>query len=310
MTTVALTGATGFIGKVLLSHLQGQGYQIKALYRPSSTAPPLPTPSLHWQAGSLEDRDSLRKLIEQCDVVVHCAGAVRGATLEQFKEVNVAGVVRIAEAAAEQQASRFLLISSLAAREPSLSAYAASKRMGEDALASTLGDRMSWDIVRPPAVYGPGDREMLPLLRLIRRGVVPVIGHRNARFSLLYVDDLADAVCGLLQSAPASAGRHFELHDGHPDGYTWPQIAAIAADLNGKEPFCLSIPRPLMQSVAQANALLARLLGYRPMLTPGKVREIFHPDWACDNSAISGAIGWQPRVSFREGMKRLFDQGA
>jgi len=95
------------------------------------------------------------------------------------------------------------------------------------------------------------------------------------------------------------------LHDGHPDGYSWRQIAMIASQLNGKEPRCISVPRPLLQIAGLTNVILSRLAGYQPMLTPGKVREIFHPDWVCDNSAISSAIDWQPQVLFQEGMKRL-----
>jgi nucleoside-diphosphate-sugar epimerase len=217
----------------------------------------------------------------------------------------VGGVERLLEAATRQNVPRCLLISSLAAREPSLSAYALSKRLGEDVLLA-YQERISWDILRPPAVYGPGDREMRPLLQMIKRGIVPVIGSKDGRFSLLYVDDLAEAVRCMLR-ANSWQGRCFELHDGHPDGYSWRQIAMIARDLNGNEPRCISVPRPLLQIAGLANIALARLIGYQPMLTPGKVREIFHPDWVCDNTAIAGAIGWQPQIQFMEGMKRLDD---
>lgn len=306
MITVALTGATGFIGRVLLRHLVAQGFQVKALYRPASNSSPTPTNSVQWQAGDLADQMSLRTFVAGADAVVHCAGAVRGTTLQQFKQSNTEGVARLLQAVTEQKVSRFLLMSSLAAREPSLSAYASSKKLGEDVLRE-YHDRISWNILRPPAVYGPGDREMLPLLQLIKRGLVPLIGAKEGRFSLLYVDDLAAAVSCLLKAqGGATQGRCFELHDGHPGGYSWRQIASIATDLSGKEPHCLAIPRPLLQSISLANVSLARLLGYQPMLTPGKVREIFHSDWVCDNTAICRATDWQPLVQFREGMRRLF----
>ncbi len=205
----------------------------------------------------------------------------------------------------ELKVPRFLLMSSLAAREPSLSDYALSKKMGEDALLK-YQDRISCDILRPPAVYGPGDREMRPLLQLIRRGLVPVIGAKEGRFSLLHVDDLAEAVSCLLKAERTQKDRCFELHDGHPDGYTWFQIAEIASHLNGKKPLSLAIPRSLLQLIAFGNLCLARLLGYPPMLTPGKVREIFHPDWVCDNTAISRGFDWHPRVLFSEGMQTPF----
>jgi nucleoside-diphosphate-sugar epimerase len=302
--TVALTGATGFIGRVLLKHLLEQGYRVKALYRPSSTPPPTSTDSVLWHEGNLNDEDSLRALVDGVDAVIHCAGAVRGATLEQFKKVNSEGVERLLRIATEQQVARFILISSLAAREPGLSAYAASKKLGEDVLRQ-YSNKISWCILRPPAVYGPGDREMQPLLQLIKRGIVPVIGDKNGRFSLIHVDDLAAAAYCLLRASHLQQGQCFELHDGHPGGYTWQQIATIATHLNGKEPRCFSIPRLLMQIAGLTNISLARLAGYKPMLTPGKVREIFHPNWVCDNTAITSAIGWQPQILFQEGMRRL-----
>jgi len=281
-----------------------QGFQVRALYRPASTPSPNQADSIQWQPGDLDDIESLRALVAGVDAIVHCAGAVRGTTLEQFEETNAAGVAHLLEAAVEQKVPRFLLMSSLAAREPSLSSYAASKKSGEEVLVK-YQDRISCDILRPPAVYGPGDREMLPLLRLIRHGIVPIVGDKDGRFSLIYVDDLVAAVSCLLRSEPATKSRCFELHDGQPDGYTWQRIKMVAAHLYGKEPRCLAIPRSLLQMIAVTNAGLARLFGYRPMLTPGKVREIFHPDWVCDNTAISEATDWQPRILFYEGMKRL-----
>ena len=224
---------------------------------------------------------------------------------DQFEATNAAGVAHLLEASLEQKVPRFLLMSSLAAREPNLSAYASSKRSGEEAL-SGYQDRISCDVLRPPAVYGPGDREMLPLLQMIRRGIVPIVGDKDGRFSLIHVDDLVAAVSCLLRSDPAPETRCFELHDGQTGGYTWQQIVTIATHLNNKKPRCLAIPRSLLQMIAVINSGLARLIGYRPMLTPGKVREIFHPDWVCDNTAISEATGWQPRILFYEGMQRLF----
>jgi len=305
VTTIALTGATGFIGGVLLEHFMAAGCKVRALYRPSSSPRPTHNGSVQWQVGALDDADSLLALVAGADAVVHCAGAVRGITLEQFREVNTDGVARILEAATARQVPRFLLISSLAAREPDLSAYALSKKLGEDVLAG-YGHRIAWDILRPPAVYGPGDREMRPLLQWIKRGVVPVIGGMDNRFSLLYADDLATAASRLLNVEKALSGCCFELHDGHPGGYTWRQIAAMTARLNGREPHCIQIPKRLLQLLGSTNAFLARLVGYRPMLSPGKVRELLHPDWSCDNTAIAGAIGWQPQVQFTEGMRRLF----
>jgi nucleoside-diphosphate-sugar epimerase len=173
--TIALTGATGFIGKTLARRLTATEWQIRGLVRPPSQGSPQVEIAIQWIEGDLGDPDSLRRLVSGVDAIVHCAGAVRGASQAHFNRVNVDGVARLVQAATEQhQLPRFLLMSSLAAREPHVSPYAASKRQGEEALAMGAG-HMGWATFRPPAVYGPGDKELLPLFRWIGRGALVVI---------------------------------------------------------------------------------------------------------------------------------------
>jgi nucleoside-diphosphate-sugar epimerase len=221
--TVALTGATGFIGDRVARRLLAEGFKLRALARATSDRSRLAGCHIHWVEGALEDLDSLRCLVDGADAVVHCAGVVRGATQAHFDRSNVDGVARLVQSAIEQQPlPRFLLLSSLAAREPGLSYYAASKRQAETVLAGEAGS-MPWAVLRPPAVYGPGDREMLPLFRWMIRGFLPIVGSDNSRVSLLYVDDLAEAVIKWLQNENYSEAV-FELHDGRIQGYLWQDV--------------------------------------------------------------------------------------
>jgi nucleoside-diphosphate-sugar epimerase len=213
-------------------------------------------------------------------------------------------VERLVRVAAEQQPlPRFLLISSLAAREPDLSPYAASKRRGERVLALEAG-RMPWTVLRPPAIYGPGDRELLPLFRWMRRGIAPLPGPADARLSLLYVEDLAEAVAELL-NCRYDQGAVFELHDGKDLGYTWSEVIDIATRLRARR--IIRIPVPGLDLLARANLTAARILGYAPMLTPGKLRELRHRNWVCDNTALNSATGWTPRIPLEEGLRRTLD---
>ncbi len=128
---IALTGATGFIGSALVRRLIQEGWRVRALHR--SLSPPVHLTGLspEWVRGTLEDRDCLEGLVGDADVVIHCAGVLRGITEADFYPANVEAVLRLAFIAASRSpAPRFLLMSSLAAREPELSPYAASKRMG------------------------------------------------------------------------------------------------------------------------------------------------------------------------------------
>jgi nucleoside-diphosphate-sugar epimerase len=304
--TVALTGATGFIGNRVARRLVASGCKLQALTRATSDRSRLSGFNIQWVEGALEDVDSLRRLVRGVDTVVHCAGAVRGATQAYFDRMNVDGVARLVRAAAEQHPlPRFLLISSLAAREPGLSYYAASKRKAETVLAGHAGS-MPWAVLRPPAVYGPGDKEMLPLFRWMARGVSPVVGPDSSRVSLLYVDDLAEAVIKWLQNENCSQAV-FELHDGRLDGYSWQDVIDTIKHLTGKHVRSLKVPLAVLKTVSFLNLNAARILRYAPMFTPGKLRELRHPDWLCDNEAFTRETGWTPQVLLEEGLRRTLE---
>ncbi|MGN6481793.1 NAD-dependent epimerase/dehydratase family protein [Luteibacter sp.] len=300
---IALTGATGFIGAALSEHLVKAGYRVRALYRPRRGRTMPCADGLKWIAGDLDDQDALAELMRGAVAMVHCAGSVRGASQADFDRVNEQGVIHVVDAAVREPAcQRFLLISSLAAREPALSDYAGSKRRGERALAERAG-RLNWAAIRPPAVYGPGDREMLPLFQGMERGIAAIPGAGDGRFSMIHVADLASAVVAWL-GARTESGAIYELDDGHARGYDWDTVLGTAAQVlrQGAPIRRLKIPVAVLRTVAQVNRLGARLFGYAPMLTPGKVREITHADWVSDSTAFVQATGWRPVVNFRDGL--------
>ena len=305
--TVALTGATGFIGTALIKQLQQAGWQVKALYRPKPGRSPIISQNLTWVAGELSDLPSLTSLMANADAVIHCAGAVRGVTQADFDLINEIGARHVAEvAAAQNKPPRLLLISSLAARMPELSHYASSKMRGELAIKNSP---LRWTIFRPPAVYGPGDRELLPLFQSMAKGLAPLPAGANGRFSIIHVNDLAAAMVHCL-GQDAGDGKTFELDDGHSGGYDWPSVIQIAQAVlrDGGKIRRLPIPIGLLKLVAWTNFYAAQLLRYAPMLTPGKIREITHSDWLCDNNDITRITGWQPTCELAQGLAGLFDK--
>ena len=306
--TIAITGATGFIGGTLIRQLASGGWRVQALIRPASVHKQPINGGINWIRGDLADGESLERLVHGADAMVHCAGAVRGASRQDFKRVNVDGVARLTRAAAGlKRPVRFLLMSSLAAREPQLSAYAASKQGGERVLMETA-DRLDWAIFRPSAVYGPGEREMMPVLRLMAKGIAPLMGSGNRRFSMLYAEDLAEAVMRWLERG-RDRKLTYELHDGHTAGYSWQELVATVACLRGAPVTPLKVPLVLMKFVALMNLAAARTVGYAPMLTPGKVRELSHRDWTADNTTLSQHTGWSPKIGLAEGLRRTLRLG-
>ena len=300
-SVVAVTGATGFIGGALCRALVGADYQVRALVRPGSAKKPLPV-GVAQILGELNDPDSLSRLFDGAAAVVHCAGAVRGASPGAFMNANAAPVASLVQAAQRAGTSRFILISSLAASRPELSPYANSKRAGETVL---LAKARSFDsiVLRPPAVYGPGDREMLPLFRLMRRGFAPVFTSRESRFSLIFIDDLVQAIVASLTCQPVRNGEPvFDLHDGHPDGYTLDDLIAELENTGTPRVRRIPLPAAALNIAAAVNLQFARLFGYAPMFTPWKLRELRHPRWVCDNGAFSALTGWRPAFGFSQGL--------
>ncbi|CAB1056233.1 Nucleoside-diphosphate-sugar epimerase [Olavius sp. associated proteobacterium Delta 1] len=300
--TIALTGATGFVGAAVARRLTTAGHRIQALIRPASIYKQPADIAAEWIAGDLDDVQSLQRLVKGVAAVIHCAGAVRGSTREHFNRINADGLARLVRATVNQHPMpRLLLISSLSAREPHLSHYAASKRQGER-LLTEQSHQLSWTIYRPCAVYGPGDREILPVFKWMAKGIAPVLGSGNGRFSLIYVNDLAEAIATWLDRNCCQSGT-YELHDGNPGGYSWHDVINTIRQLRRKAMVRLQIPLVLVKLTAALNLLAARTVGYAPMLTPGKVCELSHPDWVCDNAALISATGWTPKILLPEGLQ-------
>ncbi|NHZ69897.1 MAG: SDR family NAD(P)-dependent oxidoreductase [Thermotogales bacterium] len=299
---VAVTGATGFIGQAICRRLRDTGLQVRALARSKARTQVLQGVVDEWVPGDLGDRDALNRLCTNTVAVVHCAGVVRGADAPAFDRVNVDGVRNLVEVMSSiARPARLLCFSSITAREPGLSFYAASKYRGEQVLEQQAG-ALDWIALRPPAVYGPGDREMLPLFRLMAKGIAPVFGAKDARFSMIHVEDVARLVARWVQCEPVANGI-YSLHDGRQGGYSWDDVTTIVSRLCQRPVRAVSIPSFMLSAPAWINRELARWLGYAPMLTPEKLRELRHPDWVCDNDAIQKVLDWQPELQLEDGLK-------
>ena len=270
----ALTGATGFLGRTIAQALHGQGYALKILARPDADAP-VPAEVV---VGRLADGDALERLAEGADVVIHTAGLIKARRPADFLQVNVEGARRMAAAAAHAAPrAHFLLISSLSAREPHLSAYAASKAAGEAAVREILPpDRLT--VVRPPAIYGPGDRETLALFRAIARlPVLPAPGPDHARLALIHAADAAAQIVALAGRRPS--GALYALADARPEGYGWREIVRTAAEALGRAPRMAPVPAAAILAAGAAGSLIGRL-GPAQIFTLGKARETLHGDWS------------------------------
>jgi len=302
---VFITGATGFIGRNLVNFLLEQGYTVRALVRPGKVTDQRLPAACEQCPGDLTDADGLTDVIDGCTAVIYCAGSVRGGRLDDFSNANINGVRAVLDALGRvPEPPPLLLISSLAASRPQLSDYSSSKHAGEQLLRDSPA--VDWTILRPPAVYGPGDKEMLPVLKLARRGLLVHAGPDDQRLALLHVDDLARAVLAWLAAWQRCLHKTFAIDDGRQDGYDWRAIGEAVCTGKYRS---FKLPRVLLDVAARSNLLLARLMGYQPMLTPGKVRELVQVDWLGDNSEFTEVTGWKPTLDLHHGAQHLFAAG-
>jgi nucleoside-diphosphate-sugar epimerase len=280
--SLALTGSTGFVGRSVLAQCLASGLQVRALVR-NLTKPE--EASLALVKGHLADTAALSHLVAGCGSVIHIAGAIQAQSRDDFLRVNRDGTIAVAKAAEAAGVRRFVYVSSLAARHPDISDYAESKLLAEQAL-SQLSGKMKITILRPSAVYGPGDKATLPLIRSLLAPVAIVPGSKSNRFSLVHVNDFAGVCIGAVL---ADKDGVFEIDD-TSGGYSWTDLAAVTRQ-NFATPWALvHLPRSVATAVASCGGLSSRITGRPPLLSHGKVNELYHQNW------VTTGQGW-PRTN-------------
>lgn len=284
MPLLAVTGGTGFVGQRLLRLAAERGIRVRALARRPQPA----QPGIEWIAGDLADCGAL---CDGADAIIHVAGVINARTATEFDDGNIAGTRCMIDAAKAAGVERFVHVSSLAAREPELSRYGASKAKSEALLPGT---GLNWAVVRPPAVYGPGDRETLELFRMAARGLALV--PRRGRASFIHVDDLAAALLALTEN---DASGVFEPDDGRSGGYEHGEFVRLIGEAVGRRPLVMRVPAAGMLAGAAIDTAFARLGGRLPKLSFDRARYFAHPDWVSRGGPIPG---WSPRIAAREGL--------
>lgn len=299
MTKVyAVTGGTGFLGAAIIERLLSRGDAVKALARGEGRLKSS-SDRLHPIVGSLGDEHAVKALVDGADAVIHCAGLTHARRDCEFHEVNAAGAGRVAAAASK--AGAFMVhVSSIAARRPEVSTYAASKRGGEDAVRAASA---RWAALRAPAIYGPGDAATLPYFRLVKSGFAPEPAATPApRASILYVDDVADAAIATADAAPANGV--YDLGDDRPEGRSWAEIGAALAAALRVQVRAIRAPRTVLLVLAGAVSSVGRAFGAAPMLTPGKIAEFFHPDWVARDNLLQSSSKWRPLIALEDGFAK------
>ena len=290
--TLAVTGASGFVGQMFLETAMASGHRVQALTRRHQPA----RPGVTWVEGTLADTTALDRLVAGADVVVHIAGAVNVPSRAAFAAANIDGTRNMVDAATRAGARRFVHVSSLAARMPDLSNYGWSKAEAEKVVQASS---LCWAIVRPPGVYGPRDTDMLEMFRMARRGymLLPPAG----RGSWIHVTDLAQLLLTLVDGGPQ--GVILEPDDGTPLSHR-EMAAAIGAALGRSSLTSIAAPRWLLKLAGHGDRLVR---GDKARLTPDRAAYMSHPDWVVDTARAPDPALWAPKITITDGFASTAD---
>jgi nucleoside-diphosphate-sugar epimerase len=304
---VLLTGATGFVGSHIAGAFVEAGYEVLCGVRASSDMRwisdlPIERVSLDVKGGA----EGLPRAVENADLVVHAAGITRARRVEDYHSVNAEGTRRLAVAAFEAGVRRFVLISSLAARGPDdptkddhpESAYGRSKLEAEAYLRS-LGGRMEAVVLRPAAVYGPRDTDLLPLFKMANRGWLPLPSGANL-LQPVYATDVARAALAAVRE-PLGFGP-FPVAENRL--YTWKEVIAGLEKALGRTVRTVRLPAAAFTLAGRAAEWAARPFSAVPVFDERRGRDLAVHTWTCDISATEKALGWRAEVALSEGLTR------
>jgi nucleoside-diphosphate-sugar epimerase len=302
--TIALTGSTGFIGQHIIQQARLMGFNIKALCRQPQAA----QTGVTWVIGDLHNTAALKALVSGVDGIIHTAGLVKALNWDEFERINIEGSANLAKAILNLNTKtkpHTVHFSSLAAREPQLSNYARSKNLSEQVMQALLGvdENTPLTILRPPAVYGPLDKELLPIIKAIKNGFLPILGDKENRFSMIYATDLAIASLKSLWQVEAY-GQNYELDDGNIAGYKMEEFGAIASDIFARPLRKILIPNWFLKTIGYIGNVKASITRTPSMLTSLKANELSHPNWVCAHNRLNSTSFWQAETSLRHGLEK------
>ncbi|MFO7626499.1 MAG: NAD-dependent epimerase/dehydratase family protein [Candidatus Fermentibacteraceae bacterium] len=300
MRTVFLTGATGFVGGALGRLLLSRGFTVKAAVRGSSKADRVPKGCEVVRVDFL-DPDSMVPHLKGMDVIQHVAGAVKARCQEEFDRANAASTAALVKAANTAcPGARFILTSSQAAAGPCgtgpVTAYGRSKLLAERAVTGFY----DYTIIRPPAVFGPGDEATKKLFKWAGRGFFASPNTKGA-FCAVFVDDLAELMLKVMDH-PETRGR--VLQPSYPERITWKAFHRALQRAAGRKILHVKVPKKLVHFAGAMSEALSVVTGACPMVTRDKARELTSGEWVLKQDEVAGLLGWQPRVPLEEALRR------
>lgn len=310
-----VTGATGFVGGHVVEALLARGVRVTALVRSPAKAAGLERRGVRLVPGDLHDHNALRRACEGQDVIQHVAGVIAASNEAAYLRSNRDGTANLLRAAEDTGRPRFVLMSSGAAAGPSrpgiprtsadppspVTAYGRSKLAGETVVRSSP---LPWVILRPPTVYGPGDRDnLIKIFRLVRFGVAPVFGDGSQELSAIYAPDLGEAAA-LAGSEPDVTGSAYFVN--HPEVITSGGLVRAIAGAMHRRVRVIGLPGGVVRPILHLTGAVARLTGRATILNADKANEFLQSAWTADSSPFMRDAGWMPAFDLASGLATTY----
>jgi nucleoside-diphosphate-sugar epimerase len=312
---VLVTGASGFLGGHVAELLSKRGDGVRALVRRTSNRKHLEGLSnVEIFEGTVEDADRMREAVEGVDAIVHAAGLVKARSKDEFFTVNVGGTSNLVQATRGRRLKRFVQVSSLEACGPSadgrpisadqenpISAYGRSKLAAEKVVLSAKDD-IPVVILRPGAIYGPRDGEILEAFKSIQRGLLPLVAGGAAKAVWIYATDCAQA-CVRAVDADVPSGRTYFVDDGCGPIDQRQMLADAERALGKRALVRANLPVPFLMTVARGLEALGQVTNRPVMLTREKANVLLQ-HWVSSSEDTRRELGWEPKVGWPEGVER------
>lgn len=311
--SVLITGANGFVGSRLCARFIADGYHVIAGVRDGSDGTLIESLDLEYRFGDITQPETLPEMVQGVDYIIHNAGIVKAGTSDKFYEINQRGTRNILEAAgANQNLRKFVYISSLAAAGPSepnqpltedslpapITEYGRSKLAGEREVLN-FADRVTSVIVRPPGMYGPGDKEMFSFFQILNNRVKPYLGNPRRKLQLVHVDDLALGVARTLKAETTSGSIYFIAES---ISYSYYALIRHLRRAVGRASLPVYIPGWLVRMIAGLSERSMRAMAKAPMFTVEKANEILE-NWEVSVEKAKSELGFESEIPFPDGAR-------
>jgi nucleoside-diphosphate-sugar epimerase len=294
-----------------------EGFHVVAGVRKTADLSLLDGLDLEYRYGDVTQSETLGDMVTGVDYIIHNAGVTKVKRKETFFAVNHQGTKSLFEAIAQHnpQVKKAVYISSLAAAGPSINrkplieedephpitSYGRSKLAGES-VALSFSNRFNVLAIRPPGIYGPGDKEIFSFFEIVNKRIKPFIGSPERRLQLIHVDDLCRAVFLAIMSETRSGEACFVAEN---RSYSMRELISLLEKGCGKRAFPVHVPSLLFMAIAGVSELAFKLVGATPMLTREKANELL-VSWEVSTAKAKRDFGFESQIPFERGAKETY----